>query len=872
MRAIASQLHIAVIPFQVDAGLGWLAHGSVDIAMKVNRIVADWPGKSDASGAQHPALWHMLDVAAVAQAILPLGRLGELPIDWQNAFLFLIALHDCGKLSTSFRGQIEKGHSPAPHNRHWELSFRMLMQHDAQIEQVLGGEAAAREILYAAVAGHHGKPPAWHHGQDAAIGPEGFAAGAEAIRRLAPLFAPANLGGLEEAQAVRLSWLLSGITVQADWVGSNEIWFPFAGPTESIATYWRATRQRAKVAIAQAGLSGAIPAAVDVEGLVGHALRPMQKAVADVNLPDSPILAIIEDATGAGKTEAALILAQRMVAAGRAQGVYFALPTMATAEAMFERMRPLLAKFFDGTPSLALLHGRRLLSEGFRAVKGNQGLNPNDAGCAAWIADDRRRSLLADIGVGTIDQALMSVLPTRFNTLRMAALANRILIVDEAHSYDPYMERELQTLMRFHSAFGGSAILMTATLPEEMRTGLIEAWLKSDRRGRKQIALPDLTTAYPALSLLGATSSSVSVPSVPATCRKVAVEMLPDAAAAIATIREGQARGGACLWVRNAVDDAIAAVDALRAEGIDAELLHARFAMCDRLSVERRLTERFGRDGSDRRGRVLVATQVVEMSLDLDFDVMVSDLAPIGSLVQRAGRLWRHMDKRPSAERPVPGPIMHVLMPDPDVVADARWLHDVLDAGAWVYSHDHQWRTARALKDAGSIDAPRGLRALIAMVHGEGAPAVPAPLEQAELERIGRQSAERGLARQHLLNPLHAYGSMENSFADEKFPTRLGEDQMTLILVRADGQRGLLPWSDDPDPSRALALSEVQIALRKYQPLPLAAMQSRLDIVAFTASWKEWEHTVKAVAVVAPDGTICDGLRYEADRGLLISY
>ena len=220
--------------------------------------------------------------------------------------------------------------------------------------------------------------------------------------------------------------------------------------------------------------------------LVSGALRPMQAAVTEVVLSDGPMLALIEDATGSGKTEAALILAQRMLEKGKGRGIFFALPSMASSDAMFTRMHGPLGHIFEGQPSLALAHGRRKLNAEFSDLSGRwyaseEELDTGEA-CAPWIADDRRLSLLAEIGVGTVDQALMSVLPTRFHTLRMAALATRILIIDEAHDYDPYMETELKALLRFHAMFGGSAIVMTATLPTRMRDGYATAFL-SGRSG-----------------------------------------------------------------------------------------------------------------------------------------------------------------------------------------------------------------------------------------------------------------------------------------------------------------------------------------------------------------------------------------------------
>lgn len=287
-------------------------------------------------------------------------------------------------------------------------------------------------MLYAAVSGHHGRPPVRDMGaidrrQQAQIGPTAMAAGQEWMAALARLFPGASLEGMSEAEARRLSWLVSGITVQADWVGSNSEWFPFTGPEHSVQDYWQIATAQASRALAQAGLLQSKPASLEPKNLIGDDLRPMQAAVAGVALPDGPCLALIEDATGAGKTKAAIILAHRIIAAGKAGGLFFALPTMATSEAMFSRMRPMLRRLFDGQPSLALLHGKRALSENFAQVRGAQGTRPEDGACSQWIADDRRLSLMAEIGVGTIDQALMAVLPTRFNTLRMAALAGRVL-------------------------------------------------------------------------------------------------------------------------------------------------------------------------------------------------------------------------------------------------------------------------------------------------------------------------------------------------------------------------------------------------------------------------------------------------------------
>ena len=231
----------------------------------------------------------------------------------------------------------------------------------------------------------------------------------------------------------------------------------------------------------------------------------MQAAVGEIALPDGPVLALIEDATGAGKTEAALILAARMMEAGKGDGFFFALPTMATSNAMLARLEEIVPRLFDGRPALALTHGRATMNERFREIRGRDGSDASGGpscgpSCGSWLADDRRRILLADVGVGTIDQALLAVLPTRFNTLRLRALSGHILIVDEAHEFDPYMEAQLQRLLQFHALLGGSAIVMTATLPLGMRAGFIKAFQK----GRGIRRPPDVEGhAYPMLTVIG---------------------------------------------------------------------------------------------------------------------------------------------------------------------------------------------------------------------------------------------------------------------------------------------------------------------------------------------------------------------------------
>lgn len=795
----------------------------------------------------------MLDVAAVAERLVAQQ---DFPRALAQALVLLAALHDLGKISDSFQNMLHAG--AAQQWRHWELSEVLLRRHDALLGELLGGKQFERQALYACTAGHHGRPPTCSNLSDprldGAIGASAMADAAEAIRLLAGFWPDASLAELKRTQMQALNWWLPGFVTVADWIGSNTRWFPPTAPGPDLADYLAATRPQAALAVMEAGLQVPAPAAGK---LFDFALRPMQQACAATPMAEGPMLAIIEDETGSGKTEAALLLAQRMLVAGKGRGLFLALPTMATADAMFRRARAIIGRMFAAPPSLTLAHGRAGLSAEFRELRGTTARYSDAPICSDWLADNRRRALLATVGVGTIDQALLSVLPTRFATLRHYGLASKILIVDEVHEMGaPYMATELAQLLRLHRLAGGSAILLTATLPLEQRRLLLQAWG----------AAADDSCAYPALTVAGEATRQ-QVPPTPSPRGAVRVERLATPAEAIPLLQEFAAAGGACLWVRNAVDDAIAAVDALRQAGVQADLLHARFALADRKRHEARALACFGKEGQGRAGRILVATQVVESSLDLDFDVMVSDLAPMAALVQRAGRLWRHMDLRPAADRPTPTPVLHVVSPDPDQVADARWLHEVLDRGAFVYPVPLQWRTAHTLFAAGEIDAPSGLRTLIEAAHGADAVAVPAVLEEAEQEQMGAAYAEANQADRNVIDLGRGYRGSPAA-RDTDYPTRLGLSQCPLMLARRE-EGVLRPYVGHND-AEGWQLSEVQAAEHRLKGLQLPD-QDMPEIAALTAGWPEWKKRTVTVCPLGEDGRICDGLRYSPEYGLLFS-
>lgn len=734
--------------------------------------------------------------------------------------------------------------------------------------------------LLHALAGHHGRPADLARTPgETELGPQATAAAKAFVVAMLDVFRPPPLPWPGGDRAVeRLGWQLAGLVTLSDWIGSRQEWFPYAAPEalDDPAGYlWNQALPRAARAIEVAGLGSARVAPFGgVRRLFPgiHQPTPVQAWAETAPLQPGPLLAVIEDMTGSGKTEAALTLAHRLMAGGRADGLFLALPTMATAGAMFGRLAGAYHRLFavSAQPSLALAHGRADLDPRFRAAiareddmaaapdRGRAPSDPADetaeAHCAAWLADDRRRALLAQVGVGTIDQALLSVLPVRHAALRQRGLAGKVLIVDEAHAFDPYMNRELRALLRFHAALGGSAILLSATLPRAVRQGLVDAFREGLEASRTALS----ATAYPLATLVSA-SDAIETPCAPreGLPRRVAITRLPDQAASIVRIAEAASAGAAVAWVRNTVDDAIAAAATLRAQGLDPILFHARFAMVDRLRVEAEVLRRFGRDGdpAGRRG-VLVATQVVEQSLDLDFDLLVTDLAPMDLLIQRAGRLWRH-DRGP---RPVPGPELLVISPEPVAEPPVGWLRDALPGTAAVYRDPALlWRTAREVFGRGAIVTPDDMRPLIEAAYDRDSPgSVPPALTRAAEEAEGKAHSATGLAAQNVLDVWKGYKREHGAWEpDTRTPTRLEERETVTLRLAVVRDGVVVPYADDLDLRRAWALSEVSVARHRVAACPVpVGLEAAVEKAK--ASWGRWERESPRhlLAVLTEDGCI----------------
>ena len=839
------------------------------------------PQQETAGPEWHPLVYHCLDVAAVGNVLLreDVGLRKRLSgfFNWSEdefvrTAIYLLCIHDVGKFAKKFQAKVPKFFPDcfsdnlerlAVHYDHGAGGLRLF---DVCPQAFVGTQPIVGwHPLISAVTGHHGSPPIPAFNERITtlrpdFGTMGIRAAQLFLNRIRELFGiPPNLHADDNEQLRSSSFAIAGLAVLADWIGSNQRWFPYILPTSDLKEYWIQTQDRAMVAVREAGI---LPVKhsreVHYEDLVGKKgviPSPMQSWAMTVDIPKGGALFLIEDETGSGKTEAALVLAHRLMQSGTADRLYIALPTMATANAMFDRMAEAHRLLFapDTKPSVSLLHATREMHKGFLPVKLENALSRDvhsesydgettaSAACAAWIADDRRRSFLADVGAGTIDQALLSVLPNRHQSIRLLGLMRSVLILDEVHAYDAYMQREIERLLEFQAGLGGSAILLSATLPEKVRERLITATAKGLGESVETVAHIEL--GYPLATVCSAkTQYSTAIDGMSGRQRNLPVRFLRSINEAISIVERATCSGHATLYIRNSVDDALDTYNALLDRGLSPILFHSRFALCDRLVIEKSVVETFGRNSTPtmRKGQVLVATQVVEQSLDLDFDTLVSDLAPVDLLIQRAGRLWRHQ-----REERIGNPELIVVGPQADPTAHEDWFSSFFPRAAYVYSdHARLWLTARILEETGCIDSPTDLRMLIESVYGECASnTVPEALQSNLWTAEGRAGAERGVAGANLLDLTKGY--VRNGGAwdkDIRTPTRLNDDPQTTLRLARLHNGHIVPYAEAPpmDLWKAWRLSEVNITSRRVagEDTPMDLHQSVSNL---KANWKTYD-------------------------------
>jgi CRISPR-associated endonuclease/helicase Cas3 len=793
----------------------------------------------------HRLPFHALDVAACAQVLAEQSRFDvqELAgaMGWpedavRQLFVFFVALHDVGKFASAFQNLVPELAPRIPGEALSKLAERLrhdtlgwLLWQDAGRHEWFGREldedaADFADTWMRVVAGHHGKPPIENFGArlrpkaERYFLPANRTAAAAFARDAAEFLLPDGLPEADDNVSSALkrgTWQLAGLEVLADWLGSNAQFFPYQIEPLELRAYWETTAlPRARQAVRAAGLeTHAARRWSGAQELLEFArLTPLQQYAATVELGPGPQIFLLEDVTGAGKTEAAFLLAHRMMAAGLAHGLYFALPTMATANQIYERTAGIYQRLYadPASCSLVLAHAARRLVKGFRASVVAAGESPAErtapgepsAACAqlnAWLADSGKKALLADVGVGTIDQALLGVLPVRHQSLRLLGLAGKVLIVDEVHAYDEYMTKLLDKLVEVQAMQGGCVVLLSATVPAQLRSRLVAAFARGREWRGCSVAID---SRYPlATQLADGVVRSEACETRAELKRSVTIQPLHSEEDVAERMLRAAENGHCACWIRNTVEDARRGFESLRAtSAVRVGLFHSRFAMADRLEIETGVLRTFGKASgpNERRGQLLVATQVVEQSLDLDFDELFIDLAPVDLVIQRAGRLRRHVRKADGTQalNGVDGrgePVLHILCPAWSEEPGADWYGRMFPKAQFVYPNvGTLWLTERALLDAGRILTPGApgqtgsVRMLIEAVYGDEAVDIPEALRRQTLKALGEAMANESIAGFNAISLEQGYqeGLTGKWYDESRLSTRLSEEGRPIYLAR----------------------------------------------------------------------------------------
>lgn len=683
----------------------------------------------------HPLLYHLVDVAVTAgllvESFMPLAMrrrllhpLGLSERDGIRLISWIVALHDYGKATPAFQSKSELGRPLRVGGLafgvrtgdldHGRVGLDLLSE---AIRDRLGPLALP---MARAVVAHHGAFPS-----DDCLEPGNRQKGEGAWRDVQRLLLteidlvwPWQAAPNPDLEQDR-TWfvLLAGVTCIADWVGSMVEFFPYQAPGQPLSEYAFATVGRASRALGAVGLSQ--PRARKRLGFrqLFPQLSPWplhEVADALASELDGPTLVVVEAPMGEGKTEAALTLAEAGSVASGCTGLFVGLPTQATANQMFDRVeRHLRSTRLDEITQLVLAHGEASLVDEFRKLV-RAIYDPETGGdvrASSWFLSGKR-ALLASHAVGTIDQALFGVLRVRHGFVRLAGLAGKVVVLDEVHAYDTFTSTLLDRLVEWLSAMECTVVLLSATLPSNRRLQLLESW----RRGRGATGKVLVAgSAYPRLTICKGTETEIRTFAPRSASFEVAIERVDDDLGGLVSSLLAEVRDGGCAgWICNTVARAQAVMEAVRAAAPDLAVLlvHARMLPEDRRRRERELLAWLGRSGQRPDRCVVIGTQVLEQSLDVDFDWLRTDVAPMDLLLQRAGRLHRH--QRPARPSRHHAPRLSVVMPT------GSWHGADLGKIARVYLESSETlmrRTMRLLEGRAEVRLPDEIEALVEAVY-----------------------------------------------------------------------------------------------------------------------------------------------------------
>lgn len=916
----------------------------------------------------------------------------------RRVLVFLAGLHDAGKASIPFAAKVPylarrmrveggldlplldgAGMAELRDLRHGQVG-QVIVEHHLRD---LGVERTLSRALASVVGAHHGASVSLLQYHDTEVrepqwgdraNPGGAYPGTrwtdlhdEFIRFCADRSGVQSL--LSEPIVLPMSFLTiaSGMTIVADWISSNPEYFPLTDLDDVDFTYLEPLGQQQRVDLAWSKLvlpepwvatdSGADPTEL-LQFRFGFdrsvSARPVQKAAVELMRSGTgPGMLIIEDAMGAGKTEAAILGAEVLAARLGASGFLFALPTQTTTDAMFHRLLAYLATIADekvarsaehtyAELTTALLHGRsglnperaRLYRSGqamldlaFQTVEGiglseGVGIDYEDGEAVVhpWLTG-RKKAILSEFVTSTIDHLLFGGLKSKHLALRHLGLTQKVVVVDEVHASSDYMNAYLEIVLQWLGYYGVGVVLLSATLHRELRERLSSAYRRGmvDGLSPTAEARPTRRPSYAERNLARSTfvaglaaketaeaSESVGYPRV-SRVQSDGVLIRPVEAAlppAVVTVRVspfesdcvGVAQlieqlyidGGCILVVRNTVGAAQSLYRELAGRyGDEVRLMHSRFTADDRLCNDEWLLQQFGKpeNGRERPSRaIVVATQVVEQSLDIDFDVLITDLAPVDILLQRIGRVHRHSGRnRPDG---LSEPTCYLVgMPLDESATPELDRGSVYVYGAWALLRASVLLKQASLGGGYRVHMPVDIGR---MVEDAFSAELDVPhawqktLDKAHAAREKKLEQGRAAAASFLLGPPPRTGNTSNSLTDWMSvdveadadgrrgyaKVRDGEDSIEVILVnRLDGALMTLPSKSNPDPllvpidrvpdrqvSRVLAMSTVKLPAGLTYPGIVDQVIDELERKAYWQAWQESPELRGQLVLILTDG------------------
>ncbi|WP_305856485.1 CRISPR-associated helicase/endonuclease Cas3 [Balneatrix alpica] len=670
----------------------------------------------------------------------------------------------------------------------------------------------------------------------------------------------------------RCSLLLAGFCAISDWLGSmltEDTFLYCAKPGRDTREWQHYYQQRyqhdARKVLQRSGMLAEVNPQADIQSLLEPGHRPRQLQVLVDELPVAAGLTLIEAPTGSGKTETALAYAWRLLEHNLADSIIFALPTQATANAMLARMEH-LAPILFAHPNLVLSHGNARFNETFQAIRqAGRNLQGEHAWsqCCDWISQSRKRVFLGQIGVCTIDQVLVSVLPLRHRFVRGFGVGRSVLIVDEVHAYDRYMYGLLEAVLQDQARVGSPVVLLSATLPEKQKQLLLQSYAPDLQRSEQGSAVAQ---PYPLISWAAGQQLQhfhllrQEQHQPPPFSLQLQTHYAPEAnpdESLLQALRQAASAGAQVCLICNRVDVAQQAYLQLQHDlpaGVELHLFHARFSLLDRRIKEQAALTCFGVKGVRHPGRILVATQVVEQSLDVDFDWLVTQLCPVDLLFQRLGRLHRHA--RQHRPQGFESPRATVLLP----------VEEGYGVLGKIYSHTRvMWRTQKWIEAlaANPLRFPDAYRQWIEPIYREEADE-DEPLWVREGMEKFEQEVFTKLVKAKQMRKWAEYASLVDSDANERAVTRDGAQSIALVpyVQTAAGRRLLDGVSiyEDLDEYRqqeALALNQVSVPESWRRWLTVEPDQ-------YQRYWLEAMQDVDSLLIPLQQGS----LRYSKERGM----